>query len=277
VKRLHLEERIALVRKALNERAYGLVKALPDDQQNPFRELLLDCIAALDGDPDALAPTPSTPRAALTVREACRRGMPLDGTDARHLEHALVITERERDEALEEVESLAMAAAFDCGRAEADHTDDVRKLWSIIQGAEARAADLETTLKATEEALQEDEERLVNVSTELREAEARVRELEAKIEEAQRLGSHTCTDDMRHPCYPCRILAALAPTPPTPDNFKVQFEDVPPPTIPPAVIEQVARHIEAGLDLATCIGGDMSAPKELRKALAALAPYRSRP
>lgn len=35
----------------------------------------------------------------LTVREACRRRMPLDGSDAQCLEHALEMTERERDEA----------------------------------------------------------------------------------------------------------------------------------------------------------------------------------
>lgn len=33
----------------------------------------------------------------LTIREACRRRMPLDGADAQALEHALTITERERD------------------------------------------------------------------------------------------------------------------------------------------------------------------------------------
>jgi len=38
--------------------------------------------------------------APITVREACRRRMPLDGADAQCLEHALTITERERDEAL---------------------------------------------------------------------------------------------------------------------------------------------------------------------------------
>lgn len=36
---------------------------------------------------------------ALTVREACKRRIPLDGSDAQALEHALTITERERDEA----------------------------------------------------------------------------------------------------------------------------------------------------------------------------------
>lgn len=35
----------------------------------------------------------------LTVREACRRRMLLDGADAQGLEHALTITERERDDA----------------------------------------------------------------------------------------------------------------------------------------------------------------------------------
>jgi len=39
------------------------------------------------------------PTGQLTVREACRRRMPLDGADAQCLEHALTITERERDEA----------------------------------------------------------------------------------------------------------------------------------------------------------------------------------
>jgi len=38
----------------------------------------------------------------LTVREACRRRMPLDGTDAQALEHALTITEQERDKAIQE-------------------------------------------------------------------------------------------------------------------------------------------------------------------------------
>lgn len=34
----------------------------------------------------------------ITIREACRRRMPLDGADAQCLEHAITITERERDE-----------------------------------------------------------------------------------------------------------------------------------------------------------------------------------
>jgi hypothetical protein len=47
----------------------------------------------------------------ITVRKACRRRMPLDGTDAQALEHALTITERERDEALAEVERLRVVLA----------------------------------------------------------------------------------------------------------------------------------------------------------------------
>lgn len=43
---------------------------------------------------------------ALTVREACRRGMPLDGTDAKALEHALTQLEREKA-ALERVAEAA--------------------------------------------------------------------------------------------------------------------------------------------------------------------------
>ena len=42
----------------------------------------------------------------ITVREACRRRMPLDGADAQALEHALTITERERDAALADLTTL---------------------------------------------------------------------------------------------------------------------------------------------------------------------------
>jgi len=45
----------------------------------------------------------SEPR--LTVREACRRRMPLDGTDAQALEHALVQLETERDALRERLKS----------------------------------------------------------------------------------------------------------------------------------------------------------------------------
>jgi len=41
----------------------------------------------------------SEERKALPVREACKKRMPLGGADAECLEHALTITERERDEA----------------------------------------------------------------------------------------------------------------------------------------------------------------------------------
>lgn len=45
-----------------------------------------------------LQPAPVAPetRERVTVREACRRRMPLDGADAQCLEHALTITERDR-------------------------------------------------------------------------------------------------------------------------------------------------------------------------------------
>lgn len=48
--------------------------------------------------------------AGLTVREACRRRVPLDGADSQALEHALTITERERDDALIGVEAGKRAA-----------------------------------------------------------------------------------------------------------------------------------------------------------------------
>jgi hypothetical protein len=47
----------------------------------------------------------------LTVREACRRRMPIDGADAQALEHALTITERERDEARAEAGRLTQRIA----------------------------------------------------------------------------------------------------------------------------------------------------------------------
>ena len=38
----------------------------------------------------------------LTVREACKRRIPLDGADAEALEHAVTMTEKERDKAITE-------------------------------------------------------------------------------------------------------------------------------------------------------------------------------
>ena len=55
---------------------------------------------------DAALAEPVDADHALTVREACRRRMPLDGVDAQALEGALALTERERDEARAEVERL---------------------------------------------------------------------------------------------------------------------------------------------------------------------------
>lgn len=44
----------------------------------------------------------------LTVREACRRRMTLDGANAQALEGALAMTERERDEAQKILESICV-------------------------------------------------------------------------------------------------------------------------------------------------------------------------
>ncbi len=68
------------------------------DLQNEYGGKIRDRIdAALDG-------KAYDPR--LTVREACRRRMFLDGADAQALEHALTITERERDEAVRTLEGI---------------------------------------------------------------------------------------------------------------------------------------------------------------------------
>jgi hypothetical protein len=44
-----------------------------------------------------------------TVREACRQRLPLDGTDAQALEHALTMTEQERDGLLDGAQKLLVA------------------------------------------------------------------------------------------------------------------------------------------------------------------------
>lgn len=61
-----------------------------------------------DNDCDDL---PITGHAGVSVREACRRRMPIDGSDAQALEGALSMTERERDEASAEVERLRAEVA----------------------------------------------------------------------------------------------------------------------------------------------------------------------
>ena len=58
-----------------------------------------DRTAALTAEYERMVAQLSGDSGRLTVREACRRRMPLDGADAQCLEHALTITERERDEA----------------------------------------------------------------------------------------------------------------------------------------------------------------------------------
>ena len=47
---------------------------------------------------DKLRPVPLGERELLNVRAACKKRIHIDGTDAQALEHALTITERERDE-----------------------------------------------------------------------------------------------------------------------------------------------------------------------------------
>ena len=67
---------------------------------------------------DAALAEPAKADPTLTVREACRRRMPLDGTDAQALEHAITITERERDKARAALSALC--AEFEGAVAHAD-------------------------------------------------------------------------------------------------------------------------------------------------------------
>jgi len=91
----------------------------------------------------------------MEVREACRQRYPLDGSDAQALEHALTITERERDAALEALETLEHAAysMITCDNAAAcvDEVDsaceDARELlrkWKQLPARAALAGDGET-------------------------------------------------------------------------------------------------------------------------------------
>jgi len=65
----------------------------------------------------------------ITVRKACRIQMPLDGADAQALEHALTITERERDEAYDELNKQPIRTLFN------------EKVWNA---AKKRAIDSDT-------------------------------------------------------------------------------------------------------------------------------------
>ena len=60
----------------------------------------------------------------ITVREACRRRKPLDGVDAESLEHALTITERERDAAVVANAGLRSPACPSCGNTPFDSPRD---------------------------------------------------------------------------------------------------------------------------------------------------------
>lgn len=76
------------------EGAGGRLEACGFDRQAETVRMDVLVVRALKSKP----PEKSPEVGALTVREACRRRVPLDGADAEALEHALTITERERDE-----------------------------------------------------------------------------------------------------------------------------------------------------------------------------------
>lgn len=84
-------------------------------------EVCIDCGVGsqmLWGRIDAALAEPVEADQALTVREACRRRMPLDGVDAQALEGALALTERERDKARAALSALC--AEFEGAVAHAD-------------------------------------------------------------------------------------------------------------------------------------------------------------
>ncbi len=53
MRQLYLEQRIEIVRKALNNRTLVFQDELPSVLRLEFHQLILDCVSVLDGFPDA--------------------------------------------------------------------------------------------------------------------------------------------------------------------------------------------------------------------------------
>jgi len=76
------------------------------DESAPDICLACLCVSAFKHIYDKLSAAHVETFGRLTVREACRRRFPLNGSDAQALEHALTITERERNTLQAVIDSL---------------------------------------------------------------------------------------------------------------------------------------------------------------------------
>lgn len=94
------EDRISTSEKLIS----GLDRALV---QVIGRVSRLERIArGISDEPEVDRVVPGYPEEKITVREACRRRMPLDGADAQALESALTMTEHERNRAVAAIKAL---------------------------------------------------------------------------------------------------------------------------------------------------------------------------
>lgn len=92
-----------------------------------------------------------TPVEAMTVREAARRRMPLDGADAQALEGALALTERERDQAREKAAQYERdwyAAKSEFGTAAAKLREVLRQETRVSLDYQAQRDDARRRLRA---------------------------------------------------------------------------------------------------------------------------------
>lgn len=84
--------------------------------------------------------TTSSSTVVPTVREACRKRTALDGVDAQALEHALTITERERDDAYAGIREVRKI----CTELLAEETDRLRgAVAKLIAAGQQLAGELE--------------------------------------------------------------------------------------------------------------------------------------
>lgn len=129
----------------------------------------------------------------LTVREACRRRMPLDGADAQALEHALTITEGERDDAISKRDGLliTMRMAIAQGVAESE------KLRAQLEEYEKKS----TALLKDLDDLNRENHQWIDEVTKLHQGLASTATADQRISAALKhlTGDHTCRSD-----YECR-------------------------------------------------------------------------
>lgn len=139
--------------------------------------------------------------AKITVREACRRRMALDEADAQALEHALTITERERDAAESEVARLREQVAKGERK-----LGTARALLPIQDGRPVSQGALNALLSQRDTAWDQlDEERATS---------ARLRGLLGEVVASWYKIADTCPVCGQDPCAPdCRLAAALEEKP----------------------------------------------------------------